>query len=94
MKWTGKFSVAYATKHGGTEEIAEGILEVLGQAGFTTDVLPAGRVSDRASYQAVVLGSGVYAGRWRREAATFLKANEQVLAEQVMQNFICAYSMR
>jgi menaquinone-dependent protoporphyrinogen oxidase len=74
--------VAYATKHGGTAEIAERIWEVLRQAGLRTDVLPADRVSDLSSYEAVVLGSGVYIGRWRKEAARFLKANEQLLAER------------
>jgi menaquinone-dependent protoporphyrinogen oxidase len=76
--------VAYATKHGGTQEIAERIGEVLRQAGLHADVLPAGRVDDLASYQAVVLGSGVYIGRWRKEAARFLKANEQLLAERLV----------
>ncbi|MGD8243984.1 MAG: flavodoxin domain-containing protein [Anaerolineae bacterium] len=72
--------VAYASKHGGTAEIAERIGEVFRRAGIPTDVLPADRVSDLAAYQAVVLGSGVYIGRWRKEAARFLKANEQLLA--------------
>jgi menaquinone-dependent protoporphyrinogen oxidase len=76
--------VAYATKHGGTQEIAERIGEVLRQAGLRADVLPAGRVDDLASYQAVVLGSGVYIGRWRKGAARFLRAIEQVLAEQLV----------
>jgi menaquinone-dependent protoporphyrinogen oxidase len=76
--------VAYATKHGGTAEIAERIGEVLRDAGLRVDVLAADRVSDLASYEAVVLGSGVYIGRWRKEAARFLKANEQVLAEQLV----------
>jgi menaquinone-dependent protoporphyrinogen oxidase len=76
--------VAYATKHGGTAEIAERIWEVLRQAGLRTDVLPADRVSDLSSYEAVVLGSGVYIGRWRKEAARFLKANEQLLAERLV----------
>jgi menaquinone-dependent protoporphyrinogen oxidase len=76
--------VAYATKHGGTAEIAERIGEVLRQAGLRADVLRAGRVSDPAAYEAVVLGSGVYIGRWRKEAARFLKDNEQVLAEQLV----------
>jgi menaquinone-dependent protoporphyrinogen oxidase len=74
--------VAYATKHGGTAEIAERIGEVLRQAGLRADVVPANRVSDLASYHAVVLGSGVYIGRWRKEAARFLKTNEQLLAER------------
>jgi len=76
--------VTYATKYGATAEIAEKIGQVLLQAGLRTDVLPTDRVSDLSSYKVVVLGSAVYIGRWRKEAATFLKANEKVLAEQLV----------
>jgi len=76
--------VAYATKHAATAEIAEKIGQVLRQAGIRTDVLPVDRVSNLHSYKAVVLGSAVYIGRWRKEAAKFLKANEKVLAEQLV----------
>jgi menaquinone-dependent protoporphyrinogen oxidase len=72
--------VAYATKHGATAEIAEKIGQVLVQAGLQADVLPASRVGDLTPYKAVVLGSAVYIGKWRNEAATFLKVNEKVLA--------------
>lgn len=72
--------VAYGTKYGATAEIAERIGEVLRQAGLPTDVLPADRVGDLSAYKAVVLGSAVYIGQWRKEAAKFLKANEQALA--------------
>jgi menaquinone-dependent protoporphyrinogen oxidase len=74
--------VAYATKHGATAEIAEKIGQVLREADSKAEVLPADRVSDLTPYQAVVLGSAVYAGRWRKEAATFLEANEKALAER------------
>jgi menaquinone-dependent protoporphyrinogen oxidase len=74
--------VAYATKYGATTEIAEKIGQVLRQAGLHTDVLPADRVGDATAYQAVVLGSAVYIAQWRKEAATFLKANEKALAER------------
>jgi menaquinone-dependent protoporphyrinogen oxidase len=77
-----KVLVAYGTKYGSTAEIAEKIGEVLRQAGFDADVLPANQVKDLAPYGAVVLGSAVYMGQWRREAARFLKANEKVLAER------------
>jgi len=76
--------VAYATKYGATAEIAEKIGQVLRQAGLATDVLPADRVSDLSPYKAVVLGSAVYIGQWRKEAVRFLKANEAVLAEQLV----------
>ncbi len=74
--------VAYATKYGGTAEIAEKIGEVLREAGLPTDVLPADRVSDLTAYKAVVLGSAVYVGQWRKEAARFLEANEKELADR------------
>ncbi len=76
--------VAYATKYGATAEIAERIAQVLRQAELHTDVLPADRVGDLSAYQAVVLGSAVYIGRWRKEAVKFLKVNEEVLAGQAV----------
>lgn len=75
-----KVLVAYGTKYGATKEIAEKIGEVLRQAGLAADVVSADRASDVSAYQAVVLGSAVYIGQWRKEAAKFLKANESVLA--------------
>jgi len=74
--------VAYATKYGATAEIAEKIGQVLREAGVRADVLSADRVGDLTPYQAVVLGSAVYIGQWRKEAVKFLKANETVLAEK------------
>jgi menaquinone-dependent protoporphyrinogen oxidase len=75
-----KALVAYASKYGATAEIAERIGEVLREAGLAVDVLPADRVGDVTSYAAVILGSGVYIGRWQKQAANFLKANEESLA--------------
>ena len=78
----GKVLVAYGTKYGATAEIAEKIGQVLQEAGLAAEVLPADRVDDLAPYGAVVLGSGVYIGRWRKEAANFLKKNEAALAQR------------
>jgi menaquinone-dependent protoporphyrinogen oxidase len=74
--------VAYASKYGATKEIAEKIGEALRQAGLRADVLPANHVKDLTPYKAVVLGSAVYIGMWRKEAKAFLKANEKALAER------------
>jgi menaquinone-dependent protoporphyrinogen oxidase len=76
--------VAYATKYGATAEIAEKIGEVLREAGLQVEVRPADRAGDVGAYQAVVLGSAVYIGAWRKEAANFLKENEEVLAKQAV----------
>lgn len=75
-----KVLVAYASKYGATAEIAERIGQVLRQTGLQADILPADRAGDPSAYQAVVLGSAVYIGRWRKEAVKFLKANEDVLS--------------
>jgi menaquinone-dependent protoporphyrinogen oxidase len=74
--------VAYATKHGATQEIAEKIGEVFRQEGLQADVLPADKAGDPGAYQAVVLGSAVYIGQWRKEAAKFLEANEAALTSK------------
>jgi menaquinone-dependent protoporphyrinogen oxidase len=74
--------VAYGSKYGATAEIAERIGEVLGEAGLAADVLPADRVDDVTPYEAVVLGSAVYIGRWQKPAVSFLKANEESLARR------------
>lgn len=74
--------VTYATKYGATAEIAEKVGEVLGQEGLRAEVLPTDRVGDLTTYTAVVLGSAVYVGQWRKEAATFLETNEQKLADR------------
>lgn len=77
-----KVLVTYATKYGATAEIAEKIGEVLRQEGLPVDVLPVNQVGDLTSYTAVILGSAVYIGRWRKEAIKFLEANEEILAER------------
>ncbi len=77
-----KVLVAYASKYGATKEIAEKIGLVLKDAGFGVDVQPADSVADIAAYRAVVLGSAVYIGGWRKAAVRFLKGNEKALAEK------------
>ena len=77
-----KVLVTYATKHGATAEIAEKIAELLQEAGLPTDVAPVKQVKELTPYSAVILGSAVYIGRWRKEAVKFLENNEQALAER------------
>lgn len=74
--------VAYASKYGSTAEIAEAIGQVMQEAGLEVDVLSADAVGDLAAYRAVVLGSAVYAGMWRKEAVKFLESQEAELAQR------------
>src|SRR5271166_550735 len=65
--------VAYGTKHGATAEIAEAIGRVLSAAGLEVDVQRARTVRSLEPYRAVILGSAVYAGRWRSDAVRLLR---------------------
>jgi menaquinone-dependent protoporphyrinogen oxidase len=76
--------VAYASKYGGTAEIAQKIGQVLSGEGLQAVVLPAAGIRDLSAYEAVILGSAVYIGRWRKEAVKFLESNEKSLAERAV----------
>lgn len=76
--------VAYGTKHGATAEIAQVMADTLRVAGLQVDVQRARRVRFRSlePYRAVVLGSAVYSGRWRRDAVRLLR-RPQLKAREV-----------
>jgi menaquinone-dependent protoporphyrinogen oxidase len=63
-----KVLVSAASKYGSTEEIGRSIAEVLEERGLETEVVPPEDVRSLESYDAVVLGSAVYAGKWMPDA--------------------------
>ena len=65
--------VAYASKYGATEGIAERIGRSLESAGYQVDVRAVGDVDDGNGYDAFVVGSAVYLGRWRKDASAFVR---------------------
>jgi len=77
-----KVLIAYASKYGATAEIAEKIGVKLRQSGLQVDVVPVKKVKNLKEYKAVILGSAVYIGQWRKEAVKFLKRKQEQLAEQ------------
>lgn len=60
--------VSAGSKHGSTAEIAERIGAVLRDRGNDVDIADPDDVSDLGRYDAVVLGSAVYAGHWVESA--------------------------
>lgn len=78
-----KVLVAYASKHKATAEIAQAIGEALREfQALDIDIRSVELVEDIRSYDAVVLGSAVYAGQWQSSAADFLKSYEQTLSQR------------
>lgn len=77
-----KVLVTAASKYGSTQEIAEAIASTLTERGVDTDVTPAQEVASFEGYDAIVLGSAVYAGHWRDEAMMLVEDHEQALADR------------
>ena len=71
--------VSVASKHGSTAEIGETIAATLREEGHEVEVLAPVAVRDVTRYDAVILGSGVYAGRWIGSAKEFAAANVEAL---------------
>jgi Flavodoxin len=72
--------LAYATKHGSTQEVAEAIAETIGTSGHEVDVRAAADVRDLDAYDGVILGGSLYMGRWHRDAIDFLERHRHELA--------------
>lgn len=77
--------VAVASRHGATREMADVIGETLGRAlesldyDAGVDVLFAENAYDLSDYDAFVLGSAVYNGRWVEAARDLVERHERVL---------------
>ncbi len=69
----GRALVTYGSRMGSTAQIAATIAEVLRARGLDVTLLPAHCVQTVAPYDTVVLGSAIYAGRWRRDAIGLLE---------------------
>ncbi|WP_128374513.1 flavodoxin domain-containing protein [Streptomyces cavernae] len=74
--------VAYGTTNGSTAQIAEDIADVLRKDGLEADARDAATVTHPESYDAVVVGGGLYAGRWQKDARHFVRRHRDVLAER------------
>jgi menaquinone-dependent protoporphyrinogen oxidase len=74
--------VTAATKYGATAEIAAAIAEVLDEHGLETTVFPPEQVQGVDDYDAVVVGSAVYAGHWLKQARELVERYADVLASR------------
>jgi menaquinone-dependent protoporphyrinogen oxidase len=72
--------IAYASKHGATEGIARKIGGVLSAHGISVVVSNVERVTCAAGYDAVIMGSAVYMGRWMKAATQFVTDHSTELA--------------
>ena len=64
--------VAYATRYGSTQEVAEAVAETLRDRGLEVDIGPMRDVRALDQYHAVVLGAPLYMFHWHKDALHFL----------------------
>ena len=79
--------VAYGSKHGATAEIAAAIGQVLRERGFAVDLAPAAKAPQPGPFEAVVIGSAVYAGMWRGEVVDYLRRHRAALGSRPLWMF-------
>jgi menaquinone-dependent protoporphyrinogen oxidase len=71
--------VTYASKHGSTGGVAEAIVERLRDLEVGAEVCSVDDVEDVQGFDAVVLGSALYAGSWIKGAVDFAERNREIL---------------
>jgi menaquinone-dependent protoporphyrinogen oxidase len=72
--------VVYGSKYGSTKGIAERIAGKLTETGHQSAAVPADSVGTLESYDAFVVGSAAYLGKWLKEPAEFVRRNTAILS--------------
>jgi menaquinone-dependent protoporphyrinogen oxidase len=74
--------VVYASRHGATHQMAERIAATIGHRAIDVEVKSVDATIDLTGWDAVVVGSAVYATHWLKEATEFIRRNRAVLASK------------
>jgi menaquinone-dependent protoporphyrinogen oxidase len=75
-----KVLISTASKHGSTADIGRSIADVLTGEGIEARILAPEEVTSLDSYDAIILGSAVYAGRWMKPMRELVDRFEGELA--------------
>jgi len=74
-----KVALIYSSKTGTTSEIATFMKKCIEKKGCTVDLITAGKQVNLKNYQAVIVGSSIYMGKWNKEASRFIEQNQNSL---------------
>jgi menaquinone-dependent protoporphyrinogen oxidase len=85
--------VAYGTRAGSTQEIAEAVADVLRDGGAEVDVLDVKRIYAVSPYQSVVIGSAVRIGQLIPETIQFARRFQPELSTRPVAYFVVCVTM-
>jgi len=74
--------VAFATRYGSTQEVAEAVAATLRERRLEVDLRPAREVRSLEGYSAVVLGTALYMFRLHKDARRFLTRHREALSKR------------
>jgi menaquinone-dependent protoporphyrinogen oxidase len=86
--------IAYASRAGSTAEVAETIGDVLRECGLNVDVRSVKDVQNFTGYDALVLGSAIWAGKPLPEMQRFVADQHEALAHLPVAYFILCDALR
>ena len=73
--------LAYASRFGSTQEVAETIASTLREDGLEVDLQPMQEVKSLDRYDAIVLGAAIYNARWNAVAHQFVSQHQDALTQ-------------
>ncbi len=71
--------IAYGSKRGGTQGLAEMVADSLRAEGHTVEVRRASEARQLEGYDAVIVGGALYAFRWHKDARRFVRRHADEL---------------
>ena len=74
--------VAYASRYGSTQEVAEAVAATLRECGLEADLQPIRQVRTLAGYHAIVLGAPLFMLHWHKDALSFLARHRDAFTER------------
>jgi len=80
--------VAYATRSGSTEEVAQAVAQTLRESGVSVETQPVRNIRSLEPYSAVVLGVPLYMGRMHKDARRFLSTHRSALSKMPVALFV------
>src|SRR5512143_2273612 len=72
--------LAYASRYGSTQEVAETIAAALRESGLEVELQPMQDVKQIDRFTAVVLGAAIYNAKWHPAAHQFLSQHQAALS--------------